>query len=516
MIFYSFDRGQRGDFSEMNYPTILTRILGLTAVVAAAGAFSLRAEVRLPSVLAEHMVLQRDVPVHLWGVAGAGELVSATFRGALGKTQADKLGRWELSLPAGAAGGPFVLEIQGSNLIHFSDVLVGDVWLASGQSNMEFETRKAANAQAELKSTDRPRMRLFHVAKASADYPMEDLVAETWAAATAESVANFSAVEYFFGREIQDDQKVPIGLIEADWGGSPAEAWTSLRGLSSDAELMPAFAAHAEMIEREAAKRSSDIWERQERATAKAAGKPEPDFPWHPELRSWEPGGLFNAMIAPLTGFPVRGFLWYQGESNTGKERAFYYQQLMETLIRDWRSRWAEGELPFLFVQLANWGPGEAPGWPLVRDAQRRTLELRNTGMAVAIDIGDATDIHPTNKQDVGKRLALAARAIAYGEEIEFSGPLFRSAVRQGDTLRVMFDHAESGLVAKGDGLKGFEVAGEDGKFEVAEARIEGSAVILTSAKVAAPRSVRYGWAGNPECTLYNKAGLPAATFTTN
>jgi sialate O-acetylesterase len=497
----------------MNSHPIVHRFVMVVICLCLCCAPALRAEVKLPAVLAEHMVLQRDFPVHLWGMAGAGELVSATFRGTVAKTQADKLGRWELTLPAGAAGGPFVLEIQGSNLIHFSDVLVGDVWLASGQSNMEFPMRRVANAEIELKSADRPKIRLFHVAEASASFAQDDLVAQTWTAATPDSVAGFSAVEYFFGREIQDDQKVPIGLIEADWGGSPAEAWTSLRGLSSNAGLMPAFAAHAVMTDQEAAKRLEDVWERQEIAAAKAAGKPEPDFPWHPELRSWEPAGLYNAMIAPLTAFPLRGFLWYQGESNTDPDRAFYYAQLFQTLIRDWRSRWAQGELPFFFVQLANWTPGPESQWPEVRDAQRRALELRNTGMAVAIDIGNPDDIHPTNKQDVGKRLALAARAIAYGEKIEYSGPLFRAAVRQGDSLRVLFDHADSGLVARADALKGFEIAGEDKKFEPADAKIEGAAVILTSAKVSAPHYVRYGWAGNPDCTLYNKAGLPAATF---
>lgn len=499
----------------MNSQTSLKRLIAFTVIVLFLGcALSAHAEVRLPAVLAEHMVLQRDFPMHLWGMAAAGELVSATFRGAVAKTQADKLGRWDLTLSAGSAGGPFVLEIQGTNQIRFEDVLVGDVWLASGQSNMEFETRKAVNAEAELKNAKRPQMRLFQVAKASATFPQEDLAAKTWVAVTPESVANFSAVEYFFGREIQEDQKIPIGLIEADWGGSPAETWTSLRGLSSNASLMPAFANHATMADKEATRRLEDVWERQEIAAAKAAGKEEPHFGWHPELRSWEPAGLFNAMIAPLTGFPLRGFLWYQGESNGGPDRAYYYRQLFEALIRDWRSRWAEGDIPFLFVQLANWTPGPDNKWAELRDAQRRTLELRNTGMAVAIDIGDATDIHPTNKQDVGKRLALAARAISYGEKIEFSGPLFRSAVPQGTSLRVLFDHADSGLVAKGDILKGFEIAGEDKKFEPAEARIEGTNVDLTSPKVTAPRYVHYGWSGNPDCTLYNKVGLPASPFT--
>ncbi len=444
-------------------------------------------------------------------------MVSATFRGATGKTQADKLGRWELSLPPGDAGGPFALDIQGSNLIHFEDVLVGDVWVGSGQSNMEFEMARVNNSDAEVRSANRPRIRLFHIAHASANFAQEDLKAQTWIAATPESVLHFSAVEYLFGREIQDDQNVPIGLIETDWGGSPAESWTSLKALSSDPGLMPAFAAHAKITDRWATRQLEQVWEQQETAAAKAAGKPEPHFPWHPDLRSWEPAGLFNAMIAPLTAFPIRGFIWYQGETNSAPERAFYYARLFQTLILDWRSRWGEGDIPFLFVQLANFDPDPLADpheqWPVVRDAQRRALELRNTGMAVAIDIGNPTDVHPTNKQDVGKRLALAARAIAYGEKIEYSGPLFRSAVPQGDSIRVYFDHAESGLMAKGDVLYGFEIAGEDREFLPADARIDGTTVVLTNSLVSAPRYVRYGSAGDPECTLYNKTGLPAATF---
>ncbi len=486
----------------------------VVAAMVLSGGLAAKADVKLPAVLAEHMVLQRDLPVHLWGKADAGEKIAATFRGVKAEAVANELGQWELRLPAGEAGGPFALEIRGKNVIQFSDVLVGDVWLASGQSNMEFPVSRAVNAETEIKSAQRPRIRLFHVERASANFAKDDLVAKPWTAATPETVREFSAVEYFFGREIQDDLKVPIGLIEADWGGSPAEAWTSMRALGSDPGLMPAFAEHGEMTDKETQKLLDDVWEKKQIDAARAAGKPEPDFPWHPELRSWEPAGLYNAMIAPLTGFSVRGFLWYQGESNTAKGRAFYYERLFQTMIRDWRSRWGEGELPFLYVQLANYIDDTNVLWPEVREAQRRALELRNTGMAVAIDIGNPTDIHPTNKQEVGRRLALAARAIAYGEKIEYSGPLFRSAVAEGESLRVYFDHAESGLEAKGEALRGFEIAGEDRKFAAAEARIDGKVVVLKSAAVRAPRWVRYGASMSPDCNLYNKAGLPAATFT--
>ena len=477
-------------------------------------------EVKLPTVLADHMVVQRDRAIHLWGWETPGEVVSATFRGMSAKTQADDFGRWELMLPAGDAGGPFPMEIHGSSIIHFSDVLVGDVWVASGQSNMEFATQRVTNAAVELDAADRPRIRLFHVEKASASFAKEDLLAKSWTAVTPASVRDFSAVSYFFAREVQDHQhqlkdhqKVPIGMIEADWGGSPAEAWTSLKALSGEPGLMPAFAAHAEMTDREAGKLLEDWWRKQAIAKALAQGKPAPHFSWHPDLPSWEPAGLYNAMIAPLTPFPIRGFLWYQGESNTGPDRAPYYARLFQTLIRDWRSRWREGDLPFLFVQLANFKTSADSMWPVVRDAQRQTLRLRNTGMAVTIDLGNPDDIHPTNKQDVGRRLALAARAIAYGEPTEFSGPLFRDAAHEGDRIRVTFDHVAGGLIARGGVVRGFEIAGEDRHFEFADAHIDGPTVVLSSERVREPRFVRYGSSGNPDCTLYNTAGLPAATF---
>jgi len=470
-------------------------------------------EVTLPSVLADHMVFQRNEPVHVWGNASAGEAVSVRFRGEVRNTTADELGRWQVSLPPGAAGGPFAMQIQGTNSIVFSDVLVGDVWVASGQSNMEFALKGAANADAELRSADHPRIRLFQVEKNSSDYALEDVHAKTWAACSADSAADFSAVAYFFAREIEQDQKVPVGIIESDWGGTPAEAWTSMRAIAVEASLMPLFAHWA----RETDQQSADLleWDRQQKESdaARAAGKPEPKYPWHPELRSQKPSGLYNAMIAPLTPFPIRGVIWYQGESNTDPERAPLYASLLQAMIRDWRTRWAVGDFPFLIVQIANWNTSPDSMWPEVRNAERQTLSLRQTGLAVTIDIGDPVNIHPTDKQDVGKRLALAARAIAYGEQIEYSGPLYRQTVREGSNLRILFDHAGSELVSKGGDLQGFEVAGSDRKFVPAKARVDGATVVASSDSVPAPIYVRYGWAGNPQCNLYNADGLPASPF---
>jgi sialate O-acetylesterase len=228
------------------------------------------------------------------------------------------------------------------------------------------------------------------------------------------------------------------------------------------------------------------------------------------------PGGLYNAMIAPLTPYAIRGAIWYQGENNAGKKRAYVYRRLFPAMIQDWRRAWAIGDFPFLFVQLANFGKNAPDSqWPELREAQAMTLQLANTGMAVTIDIGNPNDIHPTNKQDVGLRLGLAARAVAYGEKIPYSGPVFRRAVREGASLRLWFDHAEAGLSAKGGELRGFEIAGRDGKFTAAQARIDGSSVVVSSPDLREPVSARYAWAESPECNLYNSAGLPASPFRT-
>jgi sialate O-acetylesterase len=477
---------------------------------------SARADVTLPALLADHMVVQRGLPVHVWGMGAPREAVSVSFRGETKTGTADDDGRWSLFLSPGEAGGPFQLSVKATNTIVLSDILVGDVWVASGQSNMEFPMTAAANAASEIAAAQSPKIRLFLVKHQPSEYPVEDVASPGWAACTTETVADFSAVAYFFARSVQQKLGVPIGLIEASWGGTPAESWTSPHALSADASLMPVFAARSQTL----ASQSTTVlrMQREERefqkavAQAKTEGKPEPNKPWQPDFAAWAPSALYNGMIAPLTPFAIRGAIWYQGESNTGPDRASLYARLLQTMIRDWRSAWGEGDFPFLFVQIANFNTEAEELWPVVRDAQRQTLALRNTGMAVTIDIGDPDDIHPKNKQDVGLRLALAARAIAFGEQIEWSGPLYRQITREEHSLRVWFDHANA-LVAKGGEVSGFEVAGADGKYSPGDARIEGASVVVTSAAVPKPVSVRYGWAANPRCNLFNREGLPASPF---
>lgn len=490
----------------------------LSFVVLALWASSARADVRLPKILSSHMVLQRDRPTHFWGWADPGESVTVSLDGQSATAAADTLGKWSLYLPAHAAGGPFTVTVKGSNTLSVDDVMVGDVWFASGQSNMEmplkgFNAAPITNSATEIQGANQPKLRLLRIQKKTSHFPLSDYE-DTWTACTPETAADFSAAAYFFGREISEKQNVTVGLIDSTWGGTPAEAWTSFQGLTADASLMPVFAAWGEMM---AGRTDMELVEAADKRADEAAEKahqPKPKHAWRPEPASWGPAALYNGMVAPAIGFGIKGAIWYQGEANTGAARAPIYDKVLGAMITDWRRHWQEGDFPFFFVQLANYKAGADSLWPTVRDAQRRTLGLANTGMAVTIDIGNPTNIHPADKQSVGHRLALAARDIAYGEKIEFSGPLFRKAGRDGKCMRVWFDHAQ-GLMAKGGGApSGFEIAGADRKYRPATATIDGSSIAVSSPEVNDPQYVRYGWKDVPSVNLYNGAGLPASPFS--
>lgn len=474
-----------------------------------------RAAVTLPYILADHMVVQRGLPVHVWGKADPGEKVTVTFRGETQAANADTDGRWSVYLKPGGAGGPFQLTVNTKTL---TDVMVGDVWIAAGQSNMEWPVDWSARAGEEKAAANYRDIRLVRAMHKVSEFPVDNLIGQMWARCNAQTVAPFSAVGYYFGRELHRRLRVPVGLIQTAWGGTPLDAWTSTGAISADASLMPVFAEWSRMMRDYAAalpryQRESREWE-MAAARAKAAGRPAPERPT--PLKGpgghWSPGGLYNAMVAPLTNYPIRGVIWYQGESNTASERAPYYGRLFQTMIRDWRRAWGQGDFPFLFVQLASYKTPPDAMWPELREAQRHALELANTAMAVTVDIGEPDSIHPKNKQEVGRRLSLAARALVYGERIEYSGPLFRQAVPQQNAVRVWFDHA-AGLSAKGSRLRGFEVAGADGMYVPADAVIEGGTVVARSPRVTAPLMVRYGWADYPQCNLYNAEGLPASPF---
>ncbi len=482
----------------------------------------LHASVTLPKVLGSHMVLQRDRPIHVWGWSDPGEKVSVSLNGTDRSTAGNSAGRWSIYLPPQSAGGPFQLKIQGTNQLLLEDVLIGDVWFASGQSNMEMPlsgfagSAEVKNSADEISRANLPTVRLLLVPRKPSAFPLTDMESSSgWAACTPETAAKFSAVAYFFGRAISADQHVPIGLINSTWGGTPAEAWTSLEGIAADASLMPVFAARAQMISEQAELLETIAAEERADVLAKSKNQAAPTHRWRPDLSSWDPSWLFNGMVAPFVGYPIKGVIWYQGESNASPERASLYERLFPAMIQDWRAHWRQGDFPFLYVQISSYEAGQSANWPLVREAQRQTLSLVDTGMAVTIDVGDAHNVHPADKQTVGARLALAARALAYGEAIEYSGPAFRQATPEAGTLRVWFDHAD-GLKSKGRNLSGFEIAGDDGHFVAANARIDGSTVIVSDRDVGQPRWVRYCWSNVPAASLYNSADLPASPFSSS
>jgi sialate O-acetylesterase len=460
-------------------------------------AVSLQAAVKLPALISDHMVLQAGVPVRIWGSSDPGSTVRIVFQGQDVYTRTAPNGKWAAWLKPLAAAGPLDMTISWGEVVRaieparvdlkqvtLHDILVGEVWLGSGQSNMEFNLSNANNHDDEIAHADYPLIHIFRVKRAIADQPADD-VEGSWQVSSPQTIGRFSAVEYFFGRELHQSLHVPIGLIESDWGGTPAQAWTSRERLESDPAL-------------------KYVWEEWERA--KSTGQ-EPRYPS-------TPASLYNGMIAPLTPYTIRGVIWYQGEANATEAQAFRYRRLFTAMIQDWRSHWGEGDFPFLFVQLANFKSNE--WWPILRESQTETLHLNNTGMAVAIDIGESRDIHPKNKQDVGHRLALAARHIVYGQQVEYSGPMYRQITAEGSQMRLWFDHA-AGLEAKSGGaLTGFTIAGADGAFVPADARIDSNTVVVSNPAVSNPISVRYAWADDPVCNLINHAGLPASPFRTD
>jgi sialate O-acetylesterase len=496
----------------------MKRIIGLIAVTLL-GSFGGRAEVRLPKILSSHMVLQRDRPIHFWGWAEPDEKVAVALDGQSAESTANELGKWSLYLPIHAAGGPFTVNVKGSNTLTIDDVMIGDVWFASGQSNMEMPLKgfpgnaSITNGEAEIQRANQPKLRLLRVQRRTSNFPLDEYQ-DTWTTCTPQTAADFSAVAYFFGRAIAEKEDVTVGLVDSTWGGTPAEAWTSYQGLTADASLMPVFSAWGTMMNAQ-----TDMWlvQAADKRADEAAEKehaPKPKHAWRPEPASWAPAALYNGMVAPAIGYGIKGALWYQGEANTGAARAPMYDKVFGAMITDWRRHWQEGDFPFLFVQLADYKASPADLWPTVREAQRRTLSLANTGMVVTIDIGDPTNIHPADKQTVGQRLALTARFLAYGEKVEFSGPVFRQAGAIGRDMRVWFDHAE-GLTTKGGGPpEGFEIAGADRQYRFATAALDGDSVLLSSPEVAEPRYVRYGWKDVPTVNLYNRAGLPASPFS--
>jgi sialate O-acetylesterase len=357
-------------------------------------------------------------------------------------------------------------------------------------------------------------MRLLVFDKKSNDYPLDDQPS-SWTACDPTTAANFSAVAFLFGREIHAREHIPIGLIDSTWGGTPIASWISLDALAADSTFMPVFAARARFADHQTNLIAQQAYEQRAIAAAKATNQPAPKFDWHPNQASWEPSFLFNGMIAPAVPYTIRGFLWYQGEtdSNPALFTPHLYSRLFPTMIRDWRARWNEGDLPFLYVQISNfYSPSE--DWGAIRDAQRQTLSVANAAMAVSLDVGTRDNVHPPDKQTVAARLTLGARNLVYGEHLEDSGPLPLSVTTtaEDNSLRVWFSHAD-GLHATGNQPLGFELAGPDDQFHPADATIDGTTVLVHSTAVPHPTRVRYAWASFTDANLFNAASLPASTF---
>lgn len=513
-------------------------VLVLCLVLLLANAGTAFADVKLPAVISDNMVLQRGRKTPIWGWAEPGEqiMVSVSWRNMAWGVTANKDGKWSFVMTPPKTAGPHEMTFSGKNTTTIKNILVGEVWVCSGQSNMQMSVRSSANAEQEIAKADYANIRLFAVERKVAEQPQTDCVG-SWQLCSPQTIPGFSAAAYFFGRKLAQSLEVPVGLIHTSWGGTPAEAWTRRGVLESEADCAPILQRFDEAMAKypEAKKKYEEELNKWKKAVEKAKSegekpprRPRPPFgPGNPH----SPAGLYNAMIAPLIPYGIQGAIWYQGESNAG--RAYQYRTLFPAMITNWRNDWSQGDFPFLFVQLANFmavNPEPVDSaWAELREAQLMTLALRNTGMAAIIDIGEANDIHPKNKQDVGKRLALWALAKTYGKKLVYSGPIYKSmkrelrAVVRGGALgtegriRLFFDHVGGGLVARGgEAMKGFAIAGDDHKFVWADAKIDGETIVVSSNKVSMPVAVRYGWANNPVCNLYNKEGLPASPFRTD
>lgn len=499
------------------------------------------AEIKIPAIFCNHIVLQRGVEIPIWGTARPDEKISILLNGKTKEIIADSTGNWMVKFPKQKAGGPFKMDIFGDNTITIEDVYVGDVWLCSGQSNMDMTVAKedrywcgVTNETEEVANANYPLIRVFDV-DYTPSHTLKSDVKGKWEICSPQTVGHFSAVAYFFAREIYQKYKIPVGLVTSAYGASTAETWISREALEAQPNLKPLLDAYTAKWDKfiadsaaTMAKYRTDITKFQgDLAAANAASgdvtakKPKAPKNPDPELDQHNPYVCYNGMINGLIPYAIKGALWYQGESNGPS--AIQYREIMETLISDWRTRWRQGNFPFLYVQLANYGkpmakPVEDGSMMIVREAQVLNLSVPNTGMAVAIENAgnEPTNIHPKNKQDIGYRLGLIARAKVYGEKLEYSGPMYKSYKVKKNTIVLSFEYVGKGLVAKNDTLTGFAICGEDKKWVWAEAKIIGKTVVVSSSEVANPIAVRYCWGTNPPASLLNKNGLWTPNFRTD
>ncbi len=499
---------------------------------------------RLPGFFSNNMVLQREMPVPVWGWADPGEVVTVAFGEQSVSATADANGKWMVELaamPASGEGRVLKVSSPAGKPISLANVVVGEVWICSGQSNMEWAMNAIKNSKQEIAAANYPLIRQAKIGHVTADLPLDNVQSQ-WEICSPGTATRFTAVGYFFARKLHEELKIPIGLIGSNWGGTRVEPWTPPVGFRSVPELadiarrvdatLPETAGGKAAYMQYLAKVENWL---PEAKNSVDDGRNPAACPVPPRIGAshQDPTRIYNAMIHPLVPYAIRGAIWYQGESNGGEGVSYFHKK--QALIGGWRKLWGQGDFPFYFVQLANFreandNPAGGDGWSKLREAQRRCLTIPNVGMAVITDIGEVRDIHPRNKQDVGLRLALWALANDYGQsDLVYSGPLYKSHTVEGNTIRMQFDHVGSGLmVGKKEGLaptvedaagklKRFAIAGADKQWHWADAVIDGDSVVLSSAAVAAPVAVRYAFSMNPAgCNLYNREGLPASPFRTD
>lgn len=492
----------------------------------AATVFSLanyvQAEIRMPALFSDNMVLQQGAALPIWGWAKDGEEVTVHFLDQEATATA-AAGKWKVVLEGVPAGGPHEMSIHGENEVVLKNILVGENWICGGQSNMAWPVERSQNPEAAIAGANFPKIRLFQVEIAGADTPLDDVKGQ-WVECTPETVAKFSAVGYFFGRDLHQLRNEPVGLIQSCMGGTNASSWMPREALAANpefADILTEYEAAVAKYPEAKAKFDQALVEYKARvekartdgvelSPAEQRAPAEPMGPQHVK----RPSALYNAMIAPLQPFAVKGAIWYQGEANAKTlATAEQYGQLFPAVIQEWRKGWGQKRFPFLFVQLAAYS--DNPAWPVLRDAQTATLSLPDTAMAVTIDVGQKDNIHPTDKATVGSRLVQAARSAAYGENVESTGPIFQELEKREGLGIVYFRNVSEGLRSSAKPITGFYIAGEDGKFVPADAAIAGQTVIVRAESVPKPMYVRYGWQAfpDPPCTLYNGSGLPAVPF---
>jgi len=521
---------------------LLRNYLAIHLLISLASATApLSADVTLPNIFSDHMVFQRDQPIRIFGQAAPGESITVTFAGESGSTEAAPDGHWRVQLPSVAADRTGrTLTIEGNNPVTFQDILVGDVWLCSGQSNMEWTLTNTASGNKEITAANYPEMRLFNVTGHTQSRSPQTNTTGLWQRCTPKNVRGFSAVAYFFGRTLYRESNIPVGLIGTNWGGTRIEPWIPREGFDG-IEKLDKYRRGLDRLDLKTPEGKSnhrDYLQRVERwvegAQTKINQGNHPGAPPSPPSFGTVDGAttIYNSMVHGIAPFSVRGAIWYQGESN-GEEGDSYFHK-MRALIAGWRRAFENPNLLFYFVQLANWqeateDPSGGDGWAALRDAQRKALSIPHTGMAVTTDIGEAGDIHPRNKQDVGDRLAQWALRDVHQRDVVPSGPLFKSAKQEGNSIRISFDHVGGGLMAatkdglnppqedRGGKLRRFAIAGDDQKWVWADAVIDGSTVVVSSPEVQRPVAVRYAYSMNPAgANLYNREGLPASPFRTD